>query len=101
MPRLTGTTDWLIFKALCKPQNTNPMIVQLTRTNGDPVFVNLANVLFFYALSNGQTYLIFNCERFNLTIEEPVDVVLRKLDVLGLAEVSDGPKVMAKTKAIA
>lgn len=51
------------------------MIVELTRSNGDPVFVNFNQVLFFYPMGHGQTYLIFATERFNLTVEESTEEV--------------------------
>ena len=55
------------------------MILELTRTNGDPVFVNLDQVLFFYPIGNGQTYLIFPTERFNLTVDESIEEVQQRI----------------------
>lgn len=56
------------------------MFLQLTRTNGDPVMVNTQQVLHFYPLANGQTYFIFNGERFNLTVEEKYEFITGELE---------------------
>lgn len=55
------------------------MILELTRTNGDPVFVNFDQVLFYYPMGNGQTYLIFPCERYNLTVDEDTEEIQRRI----------------------
>lgn len=57
------------------------MFLQLTRSNGDPVLVNLTQVLHFYPLANGQTYFIFSGERFNLTVEEDFDTIVNQLQL--------------------
>ncbi len=59
------------------------MYLQLTRTNGDPVVVNLHQVLHFYPLSNGQTYFIFSGERFNLTVEEGFEFITGEMERQG------------------
>lgn len=46
------------------------MLLQLTRTTGDPIIINIHQVLSVYPLGNGQTYIVFPTERFNLTVEE-------------------------------
>ncbi len=46
------------------------MLLQLTRTTGDPIIINIHQVLSIYPLGNGQTYIVFPTERFNLTVEE-------------------------------
>lgn len=51
------------------------MLLKLTRSTGDPVVVNIQQVLSFYPLGNGQTYLVFSADRFNLTVEESFDVI--------------------------
>lgn len=56
------------------------MFLQLTRTNGDPVMVNLQQVLHFYPMANGQTYFIFNGERFNLTVEEKYAFIVGEME---------------------
>lgn len=60
------------------------MFVELTRSNGDPVMINLNQVMYFYPMANGQSYLIFNGERFNLTVDERYDYIVSQLKRTGM-----------------